>query len=1184
MTSLEKRIAKCFSKDDSYKKDFVLDAFKKVSEQYSNIRTLDDDKNIEDLVRGVPFELLEDAFALYVLSFHKLKKIQICAKIRSEENEADAESESEKKADRKVEVFEVNTTESVEHIIRAAKSCPDDGLKSLREYADRYVRELLGEERYLHHTFIRHYTSAYTSSSPKQRVLLHEAMDSLMKIPHKPEHSFTDHPLLNMMYHWSNIVGMGESLPLWVELLDKKLKGRADFATYIKLGYQLALDRDKKRALKVLKTLKERPRLLLSPMVAASYIGGDMSAEFLAIADKLDNSDLRSWERMFEVNGNRKKKDEALGAKLYTIAKAKANGECEVGPAAVDEVVGDLNYKSPEFVDLVLELSLTKRATADGLKLAKRYRTHPDFKQRILLLSKLSAMNLSDDQRSAWVTAFDGIYRERKAARAKSVDCDHYEALDERILERIRSLGGTDMDSAVEGVSDLTRKELSEGASLERLVGSVACTSGGNKMSKIMTADVAGYAKGKYSADILTAIPVLANKLTKTQWSRAWKSIQCMRDEKKGTKTVIDPKKSSDKFAFVRNLCTALESTSHLDELLGELPSKSTDNVGRYAVIAAGCIEYERSLGWSALSELNNLLKTSEGGYHELFPAFKHIAEGLCGVSQADRPRILAGMQKIISTVKDAENLERLELAGEFVKAAKRSLALYADKFDEWVAQGIAHAGNRKDALHFLQDKDDYFTSRMESLVDGLRLSEVSNRLLTYVQALTGSEIEIQASEDDSLACRLEGKTFYLPSRVRVASDNDENYKIYRALASYQAGAVEFGTYDGDLSGFLDGFENRELALRILETVELARIGAQLRNKYAGLRKDLAFCDKVLLERVCEGSTQAKRLVQGMRSKVYGGSCDDTLAEIIDEARAGIDVESSFKLARKAYDLIALTWKDEVQEEFAQDSVLSINPAISAVGDGGVDFLVAEPDKQQAALSRFLYDEWDGQNYVRQHVQVFELALPARKNTYAEAFLAKNCEVVERLKRNFEMFRPQENRVRKRQLSGEIDMDRWIEAKAEMRLGITPSEKLFTRRYKDNPSVAAMVAAEFSGSLRNFVDLRRPQKVFIDLARDKMLCVSETLDTLGDSFALCGVSGETEKRFEFYTIKDFNAPYDASIRSSIGSLMPMKQSRDGAGIRHATAKLRSCPERLKLLFYLMEGVPQDFGYEGARAI
>jgi nitric oxide reductase NorD protein len=237
--------------------------------------------------------------------------------------------------------------------------------------------------------------------------------------------------------------------------------------------------------------------------------------------------------------------------------------------------------------------------------------------------------------------------------------------------------------------------------------------------------------------------------------------------------------------------------------------------------------------------------------------------------------------------------------------------------------------------------------------------------------------------------------------------------------------------------------------------------------------------------------------------------------------------------------------------------------------------------------SRFRYDEWDEKSgsYKRDFVQVVEAKIDrASDNDYVSGVLAKEGDVIRAIVRDLEMLKPEEFQTVRKQVSGEVDYDALVRARAEMGAGITPSDKIYTRRYKNERSVASLVVSEASGSLRKFLDLKNPGLRILDVIKHSQIYFCEALEKLGDSYALAVFSGETEKNVEFFMLKGFNSSYDDETRKVIGSLLPMKQNRDGAGIRHAAYILRQQPEKIKLLYYLMEGVPHDFGYEGRHAI
>lgn len=66
---------------------------------------------------------------------------------------------------------------------------------------------------------------------------------------------------------------------------------------------------------------------------------------------------------------------------------------------------------------------------------------------------------------------------------------------------------------------------------------------------------------------------------------------------------------------------------------------------------------------------------------------------------------------------------------------------------------------------------------------------------------------------------------------------------------------------------------------------------------------------------------------------------------------------------------------------------------------------------------------------------------------------------------------------------------------------------------------------------------------------------------------------------EFMVVKDFDERLGATTARRLGGLSPRRQNRDGAAIRHATAKLLSREAKTRLLVLLSDGRPLDGEYK-----
>ena len=66
---------------------------------------------------------------------------------------------------------------------------------------------------------------------------------------------------------------------------------------------------------------------------------------------------------------------------------------------------------------------------------------------------------------------------------------------------------------------------------------------------------------------------------------------------------------------------------------------------------------------------------------------------------------------------------------------------------------------------------------------------------------------------------------------------------------------------------------------------------------------------------------------------------------------------------------------------------------------------------------------------------------------------------------------------------------------------------------------------------------------------------------------------------EFLTIKDFDERLGTTTAQRLGALGPRQQNRDGAAIRHATAKLLAREVKHRILILLSDGRPLDGEYK-----
>ncbi|MDP1767700.1 MAG: VWA domain-containing protein, partial [Nitrospirota bacterium] len=225
------------------------------------------------------------------------------------------------------------------------------------------------------------------------------------------------------------------------------------------------------------------------------------------------------------------------------------------------------------------------------------------------------------------------------------------------------------------------------------------------------------------------------------------------------------------------------------------------------------------------------------------------------------------------------------------------------------------------------------------------------------------------------------------------------------------------------------------------------------------------------------------------------------------------------------------------------------------------------------------YPEWDQgiDDYRLNWCRVVERAAEEGSGDIVAATLSAHGSEVSALRRFFEGLRPPGLRRVPGQADGdELDVDAAVRMCAERAAGIDLSDRIYVRRERKERDVAAAFLVDVSGSTSR--QLGSGRRV-IDLEKEGLVLLCEALEAVGDQYALYGYSGQGRGQVDFLVIKDFDDQLGGKAAQRLGGLVPMQQNRDGAAIRHATAKLLAREARTRLLVLISDGRPLDDGYK-----
>jgi len=292
----------------------------------------------------------------------------------------------------------------------------------------------------------------------------------------------------------------------------------------------------------------------------------------------------------------------------------------------------------------------------------------------------------------------------------------------------------------------------------------------------------------------------------------------------------------------------------------------------------------------------------------------------------------------------------------------------------------------------------------------------------------------------------------------------------------------------------------------------------------------------------------------------------------------------------------------ELQKRDPENQQFQPGPSQHVDEDGG-PLTATEPDT-------FTYPEWDfrANEYKPAWCMVHEKTMTDGEPNFFNETLADNQGLVAQIKRQFELVIPEMYRKQKRLEDGEeFDLDAVLEALIDLRVGVSPDEKLFWRRNKNERSVAVAFLLDLSASTAEAIDeakkpsddwgapddpveymvwlrsrrsegLRRTYKRIIDVEKEGITLLINSLETIGDMYGIYGFSGYGRENVEYYTIKDLDEKFTDIVPRRIDRIAPLHATRMGPAIRHTIAKLNEVEARSRFLFLISDGRPQDRGY------
>ena len=436
-----------------------------------------------------------------------------------------------------------------------------------------------------------------------------------------------------------------------------------------------------------------------------------------------------------------------------------------------------------------------------------------------------------------------------------------------------------------------------------------------------------------------------------------------------------------------------------------------------------------------------------------------------------------------------------------------------------------------------------------------------------------------------------------------------------------------------------------QLARRIFGTLENGRIDRRLRHTYRGLRRDLDLIREHLgrsRPRINELPAALVPFELLFQITMLGGARDDArnyygqvvseLETIVSEHLSDprVTVADTFVATIRVYDLFKsqIPSDDSVQQveapedqtEGDDDSPVSermkqrqtqqmpqrrdarelFNAWNDPSPEGDPDELTgadawSEAETPEHALAEgevaFNYDEWDREltDHRLGWCRVVEKRVKHGDRSFVEQTRERHKGVISSIRHQFQLMKPENlTRVANEVDGEEFDLNAVIDYVIDRRADGQQSERIYTKRLRRRRDVAVSFLLDQSSSTARTIGRHplqpytRPGRRIIEIEKEGLVLMSEALEAVGDVYSINGFTSEGRRNVKFYVVKDFNEKYNDEVKQRIGGINYQNNTRLGAAIRHATARLAKQDARTRLLIVLSDGRPYDHDYGDAR--
>ena len=235
-----------------------------------------------------------------------------------------------------------------------------------------------------------------------------------------------------------------------------------------------------------------------------------------------------------------------------------------------------------------------------------------------------------------------------------------------------------------------------------------------------------------------------------------------------------------------------------------------------------------------------------------------------------------------------------------------------------------------------------------------------------------------------------------------------------------------------------------------------------------------------------------------------------------------------------------------------------------------------EIEGKEPVSEPFHYNEWDYQLqlYRPNWATLYERRLRKGNFETVNKILKEHKPIANQLKNAIDQMQPQGLvKLKKQQEGSELDIDSCVSALADIRSGLTPSDRIYVKKVQHIRDVSVNLLMDLSESTNDMVV--GSDKTILELMKEATALLSWAIDKIGDKLTIAGFASDSRHDVQYYRFKPFHYSFNDEVKGRLAGIKGGLSTRMGAAMRHAGVDLLTQSSAKKILLVLTDGEPSD---------